>query len=148
MCPISNFLVCAVTARADEPLTLFNIQKFENHDWSKKPSTLSGYKFGKVDMKKDFGDPETGKLSPVHLKIQTMTENERFIDDFKVANKIKHYKDGYGGYEALFSMLAEGDKTFPMDTVVCEEQLEKLERSSGKPGVVVDNTDGLFPTII
>ena len=143
-----TFLVCAVTARADEPLILFDIQKFENHDWSQKPSTLSGYKFGKLDIKKNFTDPETGEQTPESLTWQTMTENERFIDDFKVANKIKRYKDGYGGYEALFTMIAEDDKTFPMDTVVCEEQLELFERSFGQPEVVVDRTESLFPTLI
>ena len=143
-----TFLVCAMTARADEPLILFDIQKFEGHDWSKKPSTLSGYKFGKVDIKKNFTDSETGEQTPESLTWQTMTENERFIDDFKVTNKIKLYKDGYGGYEALFAMIAEGEKTFPMDTIVCEEQLEKLKRSFGQPKVVVDRIDSLFTTLI
>ena len=73
---------------------------------------------------------------------------ERFFDDFKVTNKIKRYKDRYGGYEALFAMIAEGDNAFPMDTIVCEEQLEKLNRSFGQAEVVVDRTDSLFPTLI
>ena len=111
--------LAAGQAKAEEPLLLLDLEKISVHDWSKSPPMLVGYKFKKMDIKKNWTNKETGEQEPASLTWEEMLNNSRNIGDFEVNNRIKKYKPGYGDFEALTSITWRGAKEISKTKELC-----------------------------